>query len=46
MTFGVHTRVRSKPFVDYLYEFKQLLSVPYGDGQKKNYIGAHLRFRP
>ena len=42
MTFDKHKRVRSEPFLDYLYELWQLLSALYSDMRKKFYIGAHL----
>jgi len=42
MTFGAHKLVRSEPFLDYLYEFWQLLSALYSDVRKFFYIGMEV----
>ena len=46
LPFGAHKLVHSEMFLDYLYEFWQLLSALGSDMRKKFYIGAHLRPPP
>ena len=46
MTFGAYKLVHSESFLDYLYEFWQLLCALYSDPGKKFYIGAHQHSRP
>jgi len=44
MTFGAHKLVHSEPF--YRFELRHLLSALNSHVRKKNYIGAHLHYRP